>query len=143
MTNAVEWETLPVRVYYEDTDAQGVVYFANYLRFMERGRTEWLRSRGVDQEQLIRDENLCFSLINTAVKFVRPARFNDQLAVLTRVISTTGVRVVFEQAVHRDSAAGELLCSGRCEAACLAADSFKPRRLPDGLITEQLTVQQG
>jgi acyl-CoA thioester hydrolase len=126
--------TLNLRVYYEDTDAQGVVYFANYMRFMERGRTEWLRSRGIEQEPLMREQNLCFSLINTNVRFIRPARFDDQLTVVTQVSSAVGVRVKFTQAIHRKDDASELFCSADCEAACLAADTFKPRRLPPGLL---------
>ena len=128
------WHALPVRVYYEDTDAQGVVYFANYLRFMERGRTEWLRAHGIEQDSLMRDENLCFSLIDTNIRFIRPARFNDQLIVLTRVLSTRGARVAFEQAIHKDTTDGELLASATCDAASLAADTFRPRRLPPGLL---------
>ncbi len=126
--------TLNLRVYYEDTDAQGVVYFANYLRFMERGRTEWLRSRGIEQEPLMREKNLCFSLIDTNIRFLRPARFDDWLAVVTSVLSARGARIKFAQAIYRESDAGELLCSAECDAACLAADTFKPRRLPPGLL---------
>lgn len=126
--------TLKLRVYYEDTDAQGVVYFANYMRFMERGRTEWLRAHGIEQEALMRDENLCFSLINTSVRFLRPARFDDQIAVVTSVLSTGRARVKFSQSIHRDAAEGELLCSADSEAACLAVDTFKARRLPPGIL---------
>jgi len=129
-----------VRIYYEDTDAQGVVYFANYLRFMERGRTEWLRARGVEQDRLLLDENLCFSLINTNIRFVRPARFNDRVVVLTRVVSTRGARVAFEQAIHRESADGDLVCLAQCDAASLAADTFRPRRLPPELLN-RMAVQ--
>ncbi|MCP3999837.1 MAG: tol-pal system-associated acyl-CoA thioesterase [Gammaproteobacteria bacterium] len=126
---------MPVRVYYEDTDAQGVVYFANYLHFMERGRTEWLRTRGVEQDQLMQEQNLCFSLVNTQVHFLRPARFNDALSVRTRVTKVSGARIIFEQAVYRDDASDELLCSAECEAACITADTFRPRRLPPGLLS--------
>ena len=128
------WHTLPVRVYFEDTDAQGVVYFANYLRFMERGRTEWLRSHGIEQDSLLRAYNICFSLVNTCVRFVRPARFNEQLVILTRVTRLAGARILFEQAIHRNDLAGELLCSAECAAACLTADTFKPRRVPPELL---------
>lgn len=130
-----DWDAIPVRVYFEDTDAQGVVYFANYLRFMERGRTEWLRARGVGQESLLRDANICFSLVRTETRFHLPARFDDELSVRTRVVKTSGARVYFEQAVHRADESEELLCSAHCEVACLAADSFKPRRLPPDLFT--------
>ena len=134
-----QWESVPVRVYFEDTDAQGVVYFANYLRFMERGRTEWLRARGVAQDDLMREQNVCFSLIRTDARFHKPARFDDELSVRTRLVRAQGARVVFEQAVYRTTGAAaspdELLCSADCEVACLHADSFKPRRLPPDLFT--------
>ena len=129
-----DWDSLPVRVYYEDTDAQGVVYFANYLRFMERGRTEWLRTRGFEQDSLRREQNLLFSLASTAVRFHCPAKFDDRLLVRTRVERVSGARVIFNQAVHRDDADEELLCSADCEVACISADEFKPRRVPKGLL---------
>jgi acyl-CoA thioester hydrolase len=127
------WHSLSVRVYYEDTDAQGVVYFANYLRFMERGRTEWLRSHGVKQSQLMRDANLCFGLQDTNIKFLKSARFDDSLRVQTRVTQARGARVRFEQVVRRDADDGELLASADCVAACLAADTYRPTRLPADL----------
>jgi acyl-CoA thioester hydrolase len=130
-----DWDSIAVRVYYEDTDAQGVVYFANYLRFMERGRTEWLRTRGVEQDKLLRQQNLCFSLANTSVRFLRPARFDDYLSIRTCVSNISGARVTFKQAVHRGTADAELLCSAECEVACITADTFKPRRIPAGLLT--------
>ena len=113
------------------------MYFANYLRFMERGRTEWLRACGVEQEPLMREQNLCFSLIDTNIRFLKPARFDDQLAVVTSVQSVRGARIKFKQAIYRESEAGELLCSAECDAACLAADTFRPRRLPAGLLNHQ------
>lgn len=128
---------ITVRVYYEDTDAQGIVYFANYFRFMERGRTEWLRARGVDQVRLMNEHNLCFSLTTTAVKFRKPAKFDDELVVRTTVTRTSGARVAFEQNIYRDSSAGELLCAGECEAACLAVDTLKPTRLPAGIFKDK------
>ncbi len=135
-----EWHALPVRVYYEDTDAQGVVYFANYLRFMERGRTEWLRAHGVQQSKLMREQNLCFGLMDTNIRFLAPARFDDSLAVLTRVTEVRGARVQFEQAVRRDSATGDLLASAECLAACLSADSYRPRRLPVDLFSRSTST---
>lgn len=123
-----------VRVYYEDTDAQGIVYFANYLRYMERGRTEWLRARGVDQGALSREHGLCFSLTGTSVQFKKPAVFDDELVVRTTVTSRSGARVGFRQDIFRDSVDGELLCAGECEAACLDVNTLRPRRLPQGLL---------
>lgn len=126
-----------VRVYYEDTDAQGIVYFANYFRFMERGRTEWLRARGVDQRSLIEEHKLCFSLTNTAVQFKKPARFDDELVVRTTVTRQSGARVTFEQNIYRGGADGELICAGECEAACLAVDTLRPKRLPAGIFKDK------
>lgn len=130
---AAEWYELPVRVYYEDTDAQGIVYFASYLRFMERGRTEWLREHGLGQQRLLVEQRLCFSLVDTNVRFLRPARFDDQLMILTRVSSKGRARVSFEQLVRR---AEEILCRAECTAACLDAGSLKPRRLPGDLLSD-------
>ncbi|MFW2404451.1 MAG: tol-pal system-associated acyl-CoA thioesterase [Gammaproteobacteria bacterium] len=123
-----DWHTFDVRVYFEDTDAQGVVYFANYLKFMERGRTEWLRDLGIQQDELIDDHGICFALTESDARFHRPARFNDRLQVRTRLVEHSRVRFELEQAVGR--ADGELLCSARCVAACIDATSFRPRRIP-------------
>ncbi|MGI9292254.1 MAG: YbgC/FadM family acyl-CoA thioesterase, partial [Gammaproteobacteria bacterium] len=108
--------------------------FANYLRFMERGRTEWLRSRGIEQDALRSDHNLLFSLASTSAKFLRPARFDDSLTVRTRLEKLSGARVVFSQAVHRGDNSEELLCAADCVVACISADQFKPSRIPAGLL---------
>lgn len=123
-----QWHTLPLRVYFEDTDAQGVVYFANYLKFMERGRTEWLRELGIEQDRLLDERGLCFTLTENDARFHRPARFNEQLEVSTRLVDFSRVRINLEQAVRRSD--GELLCSARCVAACIDVESFRPRRIP-------------
>jgi acyl-CoA thioester hydrolase len=122
-----------VRVYYEDTDAQGVVYFANYLKFMERGRTEWLRERGVEQDWLMSEHGLFFALTGTGARFHRPARFNEQLVVRTRIARLGRASIALEQTVHR-LMDNELLCSADCVAACIDAKSFRPRRIPAGLL---------
>jgi len=126
-----------VRVYYEDTDAQGIVYFANYFKYMERGRTEWLRDRGVEQSKLSATKGLCFSLTGTAVKFTKPALFDDELVVQTTVTSISGARVGFKQDIYRGSVDGELICAGECEAACLDVNTLRPRRMPAGLFDTQ------
>lgn len=125
-----------VRVYFEDTDAQGVVYFANYLKFMERGRTEWLRELGIEQDWLLREHGLCFALTGTGVRFHRPARFNDELTVRTRITEIGRARIALAQAVHRGGD-DELLCSADCVAACIDAETFRPRRIPRGLFDAQ------
>ncbi|MGI9343283.1 MAG: tol-pal system-associated acyl-CoA thioesterase [Gammaproteobacteria bacterium] len=126
------WHSMPMRVYFEDTDAQGVVYFANYLKFMERGRTEYLRALGVEQDELMETLRIGFTLTESEAKFVRPARFNDELSVRTRMVGCTRVRFEIEQAVRRRD--GELLCSARCRAACVNLDSFRPQRIPSDLM---------
>ena len=126
----------PVRVYWEDTDAQGVVYYANYLRFMERARTEWLRTRGIDQPRLRQDIGLIFSVVKLDIHYKLPARYDDQLAVTADVIEHSRVTFTFEQNIYRDDPDGELLCAGSVFAACLDAESLRPRRLPAELIEE-------
>jgi len=130
-----DWHTLDVRVYFEDTDAQGVVYFANYLKFMERGRTEWLREMGIEQDWLLDEHGLCFALTHSNAKFLRPARFNELLEVRTRIVDYGRVRIELEQSVER---AGELLCSARCVAACIDAGSFRPRRIPQAVAAQMI-----
>ncbi len=131
-----EWHEWPVRVYYEDTDAEGVVYFANYLKFMERGRTEWLRALGVEQDELRAEHGLCLTIVATDVRFRSPARFNNQLLVRSRLIERGRARFKLEQQVARlgDSAA---LVNATCVAACVDAESFRPRRMPYGLLPSQ------
>lgn len=125
-----EW---PVRVYYEDTDAQGVVYYANYFRFMERARTEWLRSLGVDQPRLLYDERRMFVVVSTSADFITPARFNDELVVTARLESLSRASFDIEQNVYRDSTDGTLLLRGSIRAALLDADTLRPRRIPESL----------
>lgn len=123
----------PVRVYYEDTDSGGVVYYANYLKFMERARTEWLRARGYEQDVLIERENLIFVVRSVQLDFLQPARFNEQLEVSVVVSACRGASIEFQQEVKRESA---VLCSASVKIACLASDSMKPQRLPSAMIEE-------
>ena len=123
----------PIRVYYEDTDSGGVVYYANYLKFMERARTEWLRSRGYEQD-IMRDQNgLIFAVRAVQLDFLQPARFNEQLEASVVVTACRGASIEFQQQVRRDST---VLCSASVKVACLAKDSFKPKRLPNAMIKE-------
>ena len=130
------WHEFKVRVYYEDTDAQGVVYFANYLKFMECGRTEWLRELGVEHDWLLSEHGLCFVLTETGAQFHRPARYNDQLLVRTSVKRIRHASIALEQEIHRLSD-DELLCSADCVVACLDAQKFRPRRIPARLFDRQ------
>lgn len=123
----------PVRVYWEDTDAGGVVYYASYLKFLERARTEWLRALGVDQVRMMRDERLQFVVVEANVRYHRPARFDDELLVTVTLDSLRGASVVMGQEIRRGGAAGELLVTATVRAACLDAVSLKPRPLPGAL----------
>lgn len=119
----------PVRVYYEDTDSGGVVYYANYLKFMERARTEWLRARGFEQDVLLREQRLMFAVRSMSVDYHRPARFNDLLTVATDVMEVRGASLLFEQKIRRE-AAPEVLCNGRVKVACIDAETLRPCRIP-------------
>ena len=122
-----EW---PVRVYYEDTDAQGVVYYANYFRFMERARTEWLRALGVDQQKMLSEERRIFVVVSTRAEFVMPAQFNDELIVTAGLGEQTRASFDIEQNIYRGGQDGDLLLRGGVKAAILDADSMKPQRVP-------------
>ncbi len=122
--------SIRVRVYYEDTDAAGVVYYANYLKFMERARTDHLRSMGIGHADLKSGENLAFVVVNANIGYHEPARLDDELWVSSAMIERGRSALIFEQQVRRDDAEGKLLCSGRIKAACVYADSLKPRSLP-------------
>jgi acyl-CoA thioester hydrolase len=122
----------PIRVYYEDTDAGGVVYHTGYIRFFERGRTEWLRALGYSQARLVDEDAVLFSVVNLDIHYRKPARLDDLLQVLTRVRAGGGASLQFEQEVVRD---GEVLARGNVLVACVDAQTFKPRRLPSKLRT--------
>jgi acyl-CoA thioester hydrolase len=128
---------LPIRVYYEDTDAQGVVYYANYFRFMERARTEWLRSLGVDMVHLQEVERRIFVVAELQTKFHAPARLSDNLVVTAQLLGLTRVSFDIEQKIYRDSTDGNLLISGIVKAAYLDADSMRPKRVPPSLFGEE------
>jgi acyl-CoA thioester hydrolase len=132
-TEPFEW---PVRVYYEDTDAQGVVYYANYFRFMERARTEWLRALGVDQVAMMEQERRIFVVTETKAEFVTPARFNDQVVVTARLAGLTRATFEIEQNIYLDSLDGALVLRGSVRAACLNADTLRPTRVPASIFEE-------
>jgi acyl-CoA thioester hydrolase len=127
---------LPIRVYYEDTDAQGVVYYANYFRFMERARTEWLRSLGVDMVRLQDEERRIFVVAEVQTKFHAAARLADDIVATARLNSQTRVSFDIEQKIYRESTDGDLLISGIVKAAYLDADTMRPQRIPPSLFRE-------
>ena len=123
----------PVRVYYEDTDSGGVVYYANYLKFMERARTELLRECGFEQDQLIEAEGVIFAVRHVEADYLRPARFNDALVVSASIASHGKVSMTFAQEV-RLTESGQVLCRGEIKVACLDMVRFRPHPIPEKLI---------
>ena len=123
---------LPVRVYYEDTDAAGMVYYANYLKFMERARTEWLRQLGFQQSRMVEVQGVAFVARSAAVDYLKPARLDDLLEIDTRVASVGRAQVVFDQRVLRGA---EILAQGLMRIACVnpARDS-RACALPSDLL---------
>ena len=118
---------IPIRVYYEDTDLAGIVYYANYLKFIERGRTDWLRDLGIDQGALKDREGIVFAVRRVEADYLAPARFDDLLSVETDLHQITGARIVVDQRVLR----GDLpLFTARVTIACLTP-AGRPARLPD------------
>ena len=119
------------RVYYEDTDAGGIVYYVNYLKFMERARTERLRHLGFAQSQLV-DENLLFVVHSAEARYHAPARLDDELFISAEVMELNRASIRFRQQVRRvtDEA---LLCEGQFLVACVRADNLKPRAIPEAL----------
>jgi len=117
----------PVRVYWEDTDAGGVVYHAQYVAFLERARSEWLRHHGWSQVVLKRDFNVQFVVAKMTLSFHKPAVYDDELQVTAGILVRKGASMVFRQSIWR---AEELLVSAEVVVACVDAVSFKPKRLP-------------
>lgn len=115
-----------LRVYYEDTDLGGIVYYANYLKFIERARTEFVRARGIDQRALKADKGIVFAVRHLEADFLGPARFDDELEVETTVEAMTGARIVMRQSVIR---AGETLFSALVTLVAIT-EAGQPARLP-------------
>ena len=120
----------PIRVYYEDTDLGQIVYYANYLKFIERGRSEWLRAAGVDQQRLLEDSHLAFVVRRVEADYLGPARFDDQLEVVTTLEQATGPRVTVSQVVERD---GKALFQARVTVVCVDLQTMRPHRLPEAV----------
>ena len=128
----------PVRVYYEDTDGGGVVYHANYLKFMERARTEWLRYLGFEQNALRIDPGVLFVVREVRLKYKKPACFNDTLNVVTELLSSGRSLLEFKQTILRGE---EVLTDATVEVVCVDAERFKPVTIPPS-IREKITVIQ-
>jgi acyl-CoA thioester hydrolase len=133
-TGQVRGQEINCRVYFEDTDAGGVVYYANYLKFYERGRTEFLRNLGFEQDQLL-EQNIVFVVRNVQVDFIRPARFNQMLRVTTAIKSMRKVGLVFEQSISTvPDDRPQLINNAEIQVACLSADRFRPVAIPRNIL---------
>lgn len=119
----------PIRVYYEDTDMAGIVFYANYLKYIERARSDWVRSKGVDQREMKEEDGLVFAVRRVEADYLAPAHFDEELVVETRVITVTGARLVMEQIVKRNS---ELLFQAIVTLVCIN-ETGQPVRLPANL----------
>lgn len=126
----------PVRVYYEDTDNGGVVYYANYLKFMERARTEWLRAMGVEQDYLVEKHDLIFAVRSAQVEYRKPARFNQLLNVTAGIAKTGKASITFEQKITPAEDNTVLLCDAQIRVVSLSASTFTPKPLPKGISME-------
>jgi acyl-CoA thioester hydrolase len=125
----------PVRVYYEDTDAGGVVFYANYLKFFERARTEMLRAMGFEQDELIANEGVIFVVRSVQVDYLSPSRFNEQLQVSATVGLAKKVSLTFEQVITRGD---DVICKGNVRVACLDAQTMRPKAIPETLFRKIL-----
>lgn len=124
---------LPIRVYYEDTDAGGVVYHARYLHFMERARTEWLRDLGFEQDKLREETGVLFVVNRMELDFLAPARFNEQLEVHTDLSQRGRASLGFNQVIQRN---GQPLCRAQVRVVCVDTQRFKPTAIPPSLLRE-------
>jgi acyl-CoA thioester hydrolase len=134
--------SFPVRVYWEDTDAGGVVYYANYLKFMERARTEWLRASGIEQRPLQEQSSIVFIVVEAHTHFRRPARYGDLLLVTCAVAEQGRASLTFAHEILREPPAGgesqeaDKLIEATVRVACVHSETFKPRPLPEILFSE-------
>jgi len=126
----------PTRVYWEDTDGGGVVYYANYLRFLERSRTEWLRAHGFTQSALAVNPGVLFSVVEASIRYLKPARLDDLLYVSCSPMVSGAASLVFTQEVRRGTEHGEVLAHATVKVVCVSAATFKVRRLPSAILKE-------
>jgi acyl-CoA thioester hydrolase len=122
--------SFPVRVYFENTDAGGVVYHGEYLKFLERARTEWLRHLGFDHQGLARNHRVTLVVTSLSVDFAKAARLDDNVAVSVRLESLGKARCVFAQEIRRDD---DVLVKAKVTVACVAGETFKPTEIPEPL----------
>lgn len=131
--------SIPIRIYYEDTDAGGVVFYANYLKFMERARTEWLRALGFEQHTLIETHNVVFAVRSVKLDYLKPARFDELLDVSAAVSKKGKTSVDFYQEVRRRNKDSKnenctVLCKADIQIVCVDATRFAPKAIPEDLV---------
>ena len=124
-----------VRVYWEDTDAGGVVYHSQYLNFFERARTEWLRAKGIHQAKIASEDNVLFAIRHMDINFMQAARLDDELEITVTNVDAGGVRMTFSQDMTRCSDRQQV-ATAKLTAVCLRADNFKPTRMPKWIRAE-------
>ena len=129
--NGFSW---PVRVYYEDTDAGGVVYHACYLKYLERARTEWLRSLGFEQDRLAREQRVLFAVRRATIDYLKPAVFNELLTVNAKIAEVRKASLLFEQSITNQQKV--VLCRAEIRIACLDSDTLKPVSIPESILLE-------
>jgi len=135
--NAFVW---PIRVYYEDTDSGGIVYHANYLKYMERARTEWLRARGFDQGRLKQELGVIFVVRSLQIEYEKPAQIDDKLQVVTQVAAQRRASLLFHQLIQREDPEPVVLIRSEVKVACLDSRTLKPRAIPDQIRMELTDV---
>ncbi len=123
----------PIRVYYEDTDASGIVYHANYLKFFERARTEMLRAKGFEQDSLKTNESIIFAIRSITIDYLNIIRFNELIEVNSKIIRIRKASLIFEQAINRDDT---LLSKATITVACLDVNTMRPKAIPQTLLVE-------
>ena len=126
--------TWQVRVYYEDTDAAGIVFYANYLRYMERARTEWLRSIGYEHDMLKKKHEILFTVKNVSIEYIKPAYLDDILMVTSSLLKKSGASLIFQQTIKNKN--NESLIEAKIKVACLNAITLKASAMPKDLIME-------
>lgn len=126
--------TWQIRVYYEDTDAGGVVFYANYLKFMERARTEWLRSIDFEHEKLINEHGVLFAVRSLTIDYKQPGKLDDLLTITSTLLSNRGASIIFQQVIKNEQ--DELLAQAEVKVACLNAITLKASPMPKELLTE-------
>lgn len=116
------------RIYYEDTDAGGVVYYANYLKFFERARTDFLRELGINQSQLLQEQSVCFVVRKCEIEYISPIKLDDMILVDVEIVNVSATTITMNQKIHRDN---KMLSSLKVEIVCVASKSFRPCRISE------------